>query len=142
MAFADVIARGTARRLAEYERWILEHDLDPHNQFCDLTQRLAYAKGTTTAIGCLLTNSCWYSHGAKRPLAPAEQIQLMGVPVFPSVAERAGWACPWATLLLGLPHADARRLAGNGLHVACVGAMLMWGFGEIIDMDAGYPSGA
>ena len=135
VAFSDVMTRGTARRLAAYEQWILEHDVDPRLLFFDLTQRLAYCKGMKTMIGCILTKSVWYSHGAKRPLTPVEQVQLMGIPVFPSLVERASWSCPCASLLVGTPRQDVARLAGNGLHLACVGAVLIWRFGEVIHVD-------
>ena len=100
------------------------------DMYCDLSQTCTYAKGLTNRIGCLLTKSSGWSHRLARPLLPREALELMGLPVFPSTVQTVGWQSPWMDGLDSTPEPVLQRIAGNGLHMACVLATLVWALAD------------
>ena len=51
------------------------------------------------------------------------------MPVFQHLADACGYACPFSDAVASIPDALLRRVAGNALHPAVLGAVLLtcWG---------------
>ena len=113
------------------KKWISEASLGDAYLYSDLQQSCNHAQGPVTdRIGCLCTKSLWWSHRLARPLLPREALELMGLPSFPATTEAAGWQSPWSHVLDTVPEPVLQRIAGNGLHMACVAAVLLWALGN------------
>lgn len=100
----------------------------------NLQQRPAFSKNITSYVPTLLCQSFLYNSALDRPMARGEYFLVMGMPA------DAAWRhlSPVAELLAqesetgmgiikpGLSDRESRLLCGNGMHVPCVGSVLLW----------------
>jgi hypothetical protein len=90
------------------------------NVFCNLRQQPGYGPVCVT-VPALLRSSTVYSFRFKRTLLPTEHFEAMGYRMYGE--HRASFA---DALLSTQSGAQAKSLAGNGMHCAAIGAVLMF----------------
>lgn len=98
----------------------------------NISQTTAFRKGAPIFAGCLTrSNAVHWSATEDRPQLPEECLVQMGLPVFQHLAEACGYTCAFHDEIASksLPESLLRRVAGNTLHPAVLGALLLtcWG---------------
>lgn len=102
---------------------------------CDLEISPGFCNKATSTIPCLVANSDIYSRSAGRIAVPKEHLLMMGMPVYSQQVIMQGQdapvghlkrycRCPFASVLPTLSDREIVSMAGNGMHVAIIGALV------------------
>ena len=134
----EPLTAGDQRRLECFQAWVAEQRALGHEEwngeaFYDISQSLKYCKKAQHHIGCLLTKTRWWSHEDERAMSAREALQVMGLPMLGPVAAAAGWKPDFGDAMDLMSPSRVRRFAGNGLHMPCVAALLLWCFGHAVE---------
>ena len=96
----------------------------------DLKQTAAFAgRGSHYLPTLLVRCDAVWSSSADRFLLPMEALMSQGLPLVPSVSQTGHDLPPLPfppARLASISEADVYKAAGNGLNLACTGAVLMW----------------
>ena len=101
-----------------YEKQAIDNGSLPHG-LCNLRQRPSFMASTAT-VPALLRRSFLWCLGLKRPLLPQEHLEVMGFKMF------GDSPCSAALVLNSLTGTEQRSLAGNSMHMAAIGSVLMF----------------
>jgi hypothetical protein len=91
----------------------------------DLDQNPPFSHGSSL-VPTLVTHGKLYSFVRDELMVPANHFAVMGHPIWPGLDEGL-YDCAFADMILNgsVSEPNIKHLAGNGMHVTCVGSVVM-----------------
>ena len=131
-----LLTKPGAQRLSEYEEAAKKRGLPEKAEvFCDITQNPEYGS-ITALVPALLRNSSPWSLKYDREMIPAERLEAMGLAcILPEQTVGCKTVC--GDIISALKPAQVKSMAGNAMHVAAIGVVLIYSLArtEFVDTE-------
>eukprot|EP00969_Alexandrium_andersonii_P353078 15439068-Alexandrium_andersonii.AAC.1 len=124
----QVLHSGYKERVDGYEKDLAAAGFNPKARLIsNIAQKPSYMKGGHAMVPALLRGSILWLHGKSRMMLPIEHLEVMGYNIFGPTSSLT--TCFHKEFLRSMDPTTLRKLAGNGMQLRQVGAVMMYIFG-------------